>query len=361
MSQTKGNLVHSGGFFNTLAQGGTRTTDKYNFEPVHLLRGEGTSQSSMKKRPTKKLITQSLVLALVDIAKEEGNKRMEDKYWNTYHCFNRIKTDGKKAFGSYCKNRICLICCANRKAKLINTYFPIIKKWNNPCFLTLTRKSFTRTQLKEGIKQTKKSLQTIIKKCQKRHIRKGGPDNPKIVCLVTLECNYNPIAKTYNPHFHIITESLKIAHNLNVEWLRHHTKTETNCEGQKIKIIKKNEKENTLIEVVKYSTKIFTDPDMKKGKNKIKHPKIYAAAIHEIVKAFEGVRLLSTYGFQLPKIEKGVKKQEKADHDVKTWSYIPKHRNYIEDSTGEVMLIDRHMPEAEVEYLVKHRLDNESF
>jgi len=198
----------------------------------------------MKKLPCKKFITQKIALALIDIAKEEENQQFLKSYWNTSYCFDRIKTDGKKAYGNYCRNRFCLCCSANRKADLINKYFPIVTSWHSPHFLTLTRKSFSADELYNGVRQTKKDLRTIIRRCQKRHLRGKGP---KIECIVSLESNFNPIEKTYNPHFHIITKSKEIGILLNVEWLRQLGKENANFFAQKL--IKIDDKEHTLKEV----------------------------------------------------------------------------------------------------------------
>lgn len=40
------------------------------------------------------------------------------------------------------------MCCANRKAEMINKYYPMLKNWEEPYFLTLTVKSCKADQLK---------------------------------------------------------------------------------------------------------------------------------------------------------------------------------------------------------------------
>jgi len=56
---------------------------------------------------------------------------------------------------------------------------------------------------------------------------------------------------------------------------------------QKIKKVKNTEKD--IIETIKYSAKISIDPTIKKGNNKGKSFKIYAAGLHAIYKAMEEV------------------------------------------------------------------------
>ena len=339
---------------DTLAQRGTNNKGKNDFTECHVLHGKGTCKESMKKFPKKKFISQKLALALIEIAKEEGDKEMEKSYRNTFYCFNDIITDGNRAYGDHCKNRFCINCSAIRKATLINKYLPIVEKWEKPCFLTLTRVSFKRHELHKGIRETKKAFQTIFQRCQKRFRRNKGP---KIVCLVSLECNYNPIKKTYNPHFHIITATKEIAILLNTEWLKQ-LKENASYKGQDLQVIKNPLKK--LIEVLKYSTKIFTDPDMKKGKKKTSDPVVYAAAIHEIYKAFKGLKLQNSYGFSLPKIEKETKTQVIPKSDTKKWNYMSKLRSYVDTETGELMYKEKHLPSAKVEYLMNHQLNTTS-
>ena len=126
---------------DTLVNIGTRQSDKYSSEPRHKLVGTGTGKESMKKRPTKKLLDQHIVLAMINVANKSRDYNRAKKYWNTYHCFGVIKTDGDRAFSRYCKNRFCSVCNGNRKAKLIRLYKSIIELWQEPYFLTLTRQS----------------------------------------------------------------------------------------------------------------------------------------------------------------------------------------------------------------------------
>lgn len=129
----------------------------------------------MKKRLTKKLLDQNIVRALVDIAKLNGDTHMVKKYWNTWHCFSRIKTNGERAFGNYCKNRFCSVCNGNRKTILIKQYKPILEQWQEPYFLTLTRKSVKKAFLKSTIDDNNRKFRRIINRLKKRHQRGKGP------------------------------------------------------------------------------------------------------------------------------------------------------------------------------------------
>lgn len=50
--------------------------------------------------------------------------------------------------GKYCKNRFCTLCCSIRKAEIINRYYPIIKQWKEPHFVSITIKAVKEDKLK---------------------------------------------------------------------------------------------------------------------------------------------------------------------------------------------------------------------
>lgn len=82
---------------------------------------------------------------------------------------------------------------------------------------------------------------------------------------------------------------------LMAEWLKMLTPKFANRKGQYMRSIE-NELQQ-LIEVIKYGSKIFTEPDLnKKGKD----GKVYALALYNILSAFEGHRLFERFGFNGP-------------------------------------------------------------
>ncbi len=131
-----------------------------------------------------------------------------------------------------------------------------------------------------------KAFTQIKDKYRKRNQRGKGI---KLIGIKSLECNYNPIAKTYNLHWHIIVPNAEIANILIVEWQRKwNTKTKklTSAFAQDKKRV--DNTETALVEIVKYGSKIFTEPDIKnKAKSKIP-PMIYAAALDNILVAMKG-------------------------------------------------------------------------
>ena len=92
------------------------------------------------------------MLNLIKIAEENGEPELEKAYWNTFYCQqNLISVDGR-FYGKYCKNKFCSLCCSIRKAEMINKYCPVLKKWKEPYFLTLTVRSCNAQNLSKYIK-----------------------------------------------------------------------------------------------------------------------------------------------------------------------------------------------------------------
>jgi hypothetical protein len=58
----------------------------------------------------RKLITQTIVLSLVDLAKQKVHYEIETSLLNTYHCLNKIVVSEGKLYGKYCKNRLYTVC-----------------------------------------------------------------------------------------------------------------------------------------------------------------------------------------------------------------------------------------------------------
>lgn len=341
----------------TLAQSGT---DDNIFSPPHLpnlvVNGNGTDVSDPKKlhgKAKRKLISQSIVRHLVDAAKECGNYEQAKQYWNAWHCQSNLIKSGGRTYGNYCKTRWCLVCQANRKATLIKKYSPTLGKWEDPHFVTLTIKAVPANKLNKWIKEgMKKSFKLIRDKYKKRYKR---GTSIKLMGVKSLECNYNPVKKTYNPHYHIIVPNRETALILKKEWQLYWTKKHTYHGAQYIRKVGNMEKD--LIEIIKYGSKIFTEPDMiKKGKNKIP-PKIYAAALHNIFVAMKGHRIFDKFGFELEKTEIAPIAKQQILIDYEEIFYDSMAKDWVNYDTGE--LLTKFIPDGRLEYLLRNRIDKE--
>ena len=220
MGVSNGQQPSKRGNFNTLGQSDTPNYLNLNSQPSMRVHGNGTDltqKRAMDGRAKRKLITKVLTLKLVDVAKAKGDKKMEKAYWNAYHCQEKLISADGRIYGHYCKNRFCTLCNANRKAELINKYLPIIKTWDDPQFVTLTVLSVKERNLKKWVDAMFRAFTIIKKRCYQRHRRGKGV---KLVGVKSLECNFNPKTKTYNPHFHLIVANNEVAETLRVEWQR---------------------------------------------------------------------------------------------------------------------------------------------
>lgn len=285
------------GQFNTL---GETRTGKMPINSVFVT-GIGSDLSNrevLKGRAKRKTITQVLMLGFIDIAKENNDLNKINRFWNTYYCQNNLISADGRFYGQYCKNRFCILCCSIRKAALINQYMPIIESWNDAHMVTLTVKSVKANQLKRAMIRLKKGIKQIIGKHAKQNQRGTGI---KLVGIKSLESNFNPKRLEYNPHFHIIVQNKEMAEILVKDWMLKWKKGGVNRAGQKIEKI--YNAHAGLMEVIKYTGKIFTEPDAKSKKTVVKRD-IYLAALYNIYDALDGMRIFDRFGFNLPKSDK---------------------------------------------------------
>ncbi|MCD2259583.1 protein rep [Psychroserpens luteolus] len=333
----------------TLAESRTNKTGQNNV----IVNGEGSDlnkRDALKGRAKRKTITQIMMLKLIDIAQKEGEPELEKSYWNTYYCQQNLFTADDRLYGKYCKNRFCTLCCSIRKAEMINKYHVVLKEWKTPYFLTLTVKSCKAGNLSLYIKKFIQGFQRITEKHRKRYQRGKGK---KLIGIRSLECNFNPIKRTYNPHFHIITKDKEIAEVLLSEWLKLWTPKFARRPAQNIQ--KVNNLESGLIEIIKYGSKIFTEPDLKKRKNQKDTTQIYIKALNTILTAMKGKRIFDRFGFNLPKQNDKKQMPAKLLTEYNEWEYDISSADWINIKTGEV-LTNYKMP-SHLEAILSENID----
>ncbi len=342
---------------------GQSRTAKYNeLSQSIIINGVGTNlvnNPSLIKRANKKVITNALVLALVDIAKECDEVEWVKRYWNTYHCQSKLTGYKEKFYTDYCRNRWCATCCGIRKAELLHKYYDELKKWDEPHLLTLTLKTVKANQLDKRIDDMVKSFTRIKDRCNKRHKRNNAM---KIMGLKSLECNFNAANKWYNPHFHIITPNRQIALYLKQEWKKEWNKKSymANDRAQDVRIIK--DVERGLIEVIKYGAKMLSEPDPNKKRKRqrgdLNGLNIYAKGLHTIYKAFDNHQLFKSFGFQLPdQLLKTNMSKMVSNYDI--WEYDLSNLDWVNSITGK-NLTDYNI-DTQLEYLLKTSIDKELF
>ena len=332
-------------------------TTKNKFLPKSIVvSGDGTDlfdNNTLQKRAKRKTISNKMILSLIDVAKEKGDKERIQSYWNAYHCQSNIVSKDGKLYGNYCKNRFCTNCLAIRKADIINRYYSTLKHWEEPHFVTLTIKAVKHQNLKTFIDGMNKAFGRIKERCKKRHQRGTGI---KLIGVKSLECNFNPKTKTYNPHFHLIVPNKEIADLLKKEWLfqwKHSTKLFTSPKAQDIRKVENLERD--LIETIKYGSKIFTEPDLKKKGDKSIPPMVYARALDNIFSSLGNKRLFDRFGFNLPQ-EIKTKTKSNLIQNFEEWTFYPSNNDWINKKSGEVLTGYCQTPE--LNHLLENGINN---
>ena len=336
---------------NTLAQIGTPLLSK----KVIIVQGKGSDLSdtrSLKGKSKRKLITQKMVLSLLDVSKKSKSGTNKKGYWNTYYCQQHVYTADKRVYGKYCKNRFCTLCCANRKADIINRYLPVVQTWEKPHFVTVTIKSVPYYKLNAVMKSMIKEFRKIVAIFRKRNQRGTGI---KLVGIRALESNYNPVRKTYNPHFHCIVASKEMAEILVKEWLLRSKPGWTNTKAQDIKPVFNNVA--ALIEVVKYGSKIFTEPDITQKKQRKGSEKIYAVALNNIFNAMRGLRIFERFGCDLPKQCEAKLSRAKVVKDYNEWSFHAEDFDWVNIENGD--RLTHYKPPDELVNMLENCMDIE--
>ncbi len=337
------------GVFNTLGQSGTNNFDN----GAIIVKGNGSDLSNkdvLKGRAKRKLITQKTVLSLIDVVEKNGNDERKKSYWNTYHCQNKVYTVDGKLFAKYCKNRFCTLCCSIRKAELINKYFPLIHQWQEPYFVTLTIKAYPLHFVKKAMEKILKCFSLIVAKHKKRHQRGNGIN---LIGIRALESNFNPKTLTYNPHLHLIVANKEMADIIIAEWQERFTIKYVSHKGQKAEPV--YNKEKALIEIIKYGSKIFTEPDVNKKQKSKGKEQIYVAALDNIFKAMKGLRIFERFGFNLPKEPKQERPNARVVKQFDEWKYDPKMFDWI-NSKNDKRLTD-YKPESQLINLLETRIN----
>lgn len=347
---------YSGGKIYTLGQSGTPKPEPMSANFGKLVNGKGSviiDEANLRKRADKKMIAQKVILLLIDDAKNRG---MDDAWvrglWNAYRCQDEIVTTDGRIHGKYCKYRICPICSNIRKAEKINDYLPIVNSWPDPHFVTLTVKAVSAKRLGPVVESMVKEIGKINNAYRKRNGRGTGK---KLIGIRTLECNFNPTRRTYNPHFHFIVADKEMAETLKKEWLKRSRPKWTHWIAQKIRPVKDTERD--MIETIKYSTKILTEHDPRKKRPEKGPRKVYVAAVNNILYALSGHHVFESFGFNLP--VKKVKSTSRLTHviDFEEWIYNPYLTDWVNPETRD--RLTGYSPDSKIRSILTEGIDTD--
>lgn len=340
------------GLLNTLAQNGTSNNGKY----VIIVNGKGGDLSktgALQAKAKRKVISQKMSLALIDAVKEKNNQaEMSKGFWNTYHCQNKLTTANGRIYTKYCKNRHCAICNTNRTADIINRYMPIVEKWPDPYHVVLTMKSPPYYKLRDRFDGVLRYFNRIVGKYKTQNQREG---TKRLIGLRSLECNYNPKTKTYNPHLHVIVPDKETADILVTEWLLECNKVKfyASKNAQWKSPLRENRNEG-LMELVKYGTKIFTEPNPNKKVKGNGDRTIYAAAMLNILTSLKGLRLFERFGFNLPKESNKQSVGASVVQDYEDWIFTPEKHDWLNDKGKQ---LSNYIPDPQLLEILHNYID----
>ena len=298
----------------------------------------------------RKTVTQVMILSLIEVAEKKGKRNQAKSYRNSYYCFDLIYEKEGRLFGKYCKCRICTLCCAIRKADIINKYYPILRHWNHAHFLTLTIKSIPAKELDRYADGLHTVLRKIIAKHRKRNQRGKGP---KLVGVRSFECNFNPKKRTYNPHFHIIVQTEEMAKILREEWMKIFPRKYVHPVAQSLRPVKNIERD--LIEIIKYGSKIFTEPDLKLKSKRNVSRYVYISALDNILTMMSKRRIFDRFGFNCS--TDAISTPISVEFNLKEWKYEPHVGDWVREATGD-LLVNYDLPKQLIS-LLEHNLDLE--
>ena len=240
------------------------------------------TQSNLKKgvqtltsRALSKVITSKYLYPLIDLESE-----LNDSYWDTWWCVEQLnQSEDGKITSKYCNNRWCLVCNRIRTGKMINGYSPVIEKWSDLQFLTLTRPNVFK-----GLRSEYESMQKAWKTAKQRLKRNG---------LVTQGIRKNETTwrsySGYNFHYHVIVDGEDYGKALIDEWLN--LNSTANRQGQD----QRKGDSNTVKEMFKYMTKLWKTTKDEDGN--VKHVIPYPPKVMDyIFQCMRGKRSIQPFG-----------------------------------------------------------------
>ena len=124
------------------------------------------------------------------------------------------------------------------------------------------------------------------------------------------------------------------------------------------KISKVTSLEHSLIETIKYGSKIFTEPDLKKKSKKSIPPMIYAYALDNILVAMKGKIIFDRFGFNLPP-QSTSKNKTKLVNNYDTWLFPNDATDWINPQTGETLT--GYLQPVELSYLLNECINTSDY
>jgi len=238
---------------------------------------KSTTKNNLKKRSIAKRFTQLQTFDLMSVCNREDQEdlKMYNYYFRANLCSDTVIESNGKITSTYCNCRHCIVCGRIRTAKGINGYYPQMLKENKQWYLLTLTKVSTSGDL---IEKTFNDMYSTWRQFNKNWNKQNKLN--KVKGIRKLECNFNPLKNTYNPHYHIIVDSLEFAIALKEYWMQNDSRLDS--KAQNIRLVTPGS--DSLLEVFKYGTKPLSD----------KNRNTYQA--HVIFKSLYGKNLFYPFG-----------------------------------------------------------------
>ena len=305
------------------------------------------------KRCIKKILSIKTAFKILGYVKvnfpkdEKMIKRMERQI----KCSNRLEVYSNDVVRSmFCKQKTCLICNSIRLAKFLDKYLDEITKGTILYHIVLTVRNPQHKQLKKTINKMYGFFRNsaINKNKDYREL------NKKVKMIRSFEATLNESANTYHIHFHILLASkneqeVNIYGNLLIEYWMKYFGDKAHKDAQYLE-----KQERSILENFKYLFKMNDISD-----NNI-------SMVYHLLKALEGKRLFLAKNIKLDK-EKIRELKSKKYNDIEnakidqTFRYHKEDKNWIDDLTGEIFVIDNDYEKLKQENTEKKNKRNSSY
>lgn len=153
----------------------------------------------------------------------------------------------------------------------------------------------------------------------------------------------------------IALASKEVAETLTNEWLAKWTRKFTIRTAQDYRPV--YNLEQALIEIIKYGSKIFTEPDVNKKSSGKNTSRIYAAALYNIFDAMTGLRIFERFGFNLPKTAVSRRKGARMVTEFSEWIFCPEYFDWL--NTENELTLSGFIPEQGLVNLLSNCIDRE--
>lgn len=266
---------------------------------------------SLKKRAIRNYLSVKIKVALVELT----NSPLHFSYLNSLTCTKVLVQVGDELKSLYCGARWCPVCGAIRTAKMIEGYLPVIQKFNDPRYVTVSLPSPYGYELRDTVKKMTKEVKKITDYLRKAH-------NIKLKAVKKIECTFNEKTGTYHPHLSFIIDKQKVADLFINEWLIRFP--DASRSGQ----YHKKADKNTIKELFKYTVKLVAGSE------------IEVKALDVIFCSLFGMRTIQGIGIKKVPDEKKIMENLTAQKieikpDSVIWLWVQEKSDWFNEITGE--------------------------